>query len=105
MPAPGQVILALIAYLDAGPAHAIGNSFSPGAAIWAAVEQPEAIRSLTMIGPWVRDAPANAVKDGLTAVLLGDPWKGWGWTTFYKTLYPIAASIFMNFPLAPANRK
>jgi pimeloyl-ACP methyl ester carboxylesterase len=88
LPAAGQDILDLIAYLDAGPAHVIGTSFSPGAAVWAAVEQPEAVRSLTLIGPWVRDAPSNAVKDGLTAVLLSGPWKVWGWTTFYKTLYP-----------------
>jgi pimeloyl-ACP methyl ester carboxylesterase len=88
LPAAGQDILDLIAYLDAGPAHVIGTSFSPGAAVWAAVEKPEAVRSLTMIGPWVRDAPANAVKDALTAVLLSGPWKVWGWTTFYKTLYP-----------------
>jgi pimeloyl-ACP methyl ester carboxylesterase len=47
LPAAGQDILDLIAYLDAGPAHVIGNSFSPGAAVWAAVEQPQAIRSLT----------------------------------------------------------
>lgn len=88
LPAVGQDILDLIAYLDAGPAHVVGTSFSPGAAVWAAVEQHEAIRSLTLIGPWVRDAPSNVVKDGLTAVLLGGPWKIWGWTTFYKTLYP-----------------
>jgi pimeloyl-ACP methyl ester carboxylesterase len=88
LPAAGQDILDLIAYLDAGPAHVIGTSFSPGAAVWAAVEQPAAIRSLVLIGPWVRDAPANAVRDAMTAVLLGGPWKIWGWTTFYKTLYP-----------------
>ena len=45
LPAAGQDILDLIAYLDAGPAHVVGTSFSPGAAVWAAAEQPEAIRS------------------------------------------------------------
>lgn len=88
LPAAGQDILDLINYLDAGPAHVIGTSFSPGAAVWAAVERPEAIRSLVLIGPWVRDAPSSFVKDALTAVLLSGPWKVWGWTTFYKTLYP-----------------
>ena len=100
LPAAGQDILDLIAYLDAGPAHVIGTSFSPGAAVWATVEQPEAIRSLTLIGPWVRDAPSNAVKDGMTAVLLSGPWKVWGWTTFYKTLYPTRKpddfAVYMN---------
>jgi len=88
LPAVGQDILALIAYLDAGPAHVIGTSFSPGASVWAAVEQSEAIRSLVWIGPWIRDAPSNYLKDAMTAVLLGGPWKFWGWTAFYKTLYP-----------------
>lgn len=88
LPAAGQDILDLIDYLDAGPAHVIGTSFSPGAAVWAEVERREAIRSLVLIGPWVRDAPSNFVKDVLTAVLLSGPWKVWGWTTFYKTLYP-----------------
>jgi pimeloyl-ACP methyl ester carboxylesterase len=88
LPAAGQDILDLIDFLDVGPAHIIGTSFSPGASVWAAVERPEAIRSLTLIGPWVRDAPSNVIKDGMTAVLLSGPWKVWGWTTFYKTLYP-----------------
>jgi pimeloyl-ACP methyl ester carboxylesterase len=88
LPAAGQDILDLIGYLDAGPGHVIGNSFSPGAAVWAAVERPEAIRSLVLIGPWVRDAPSSFIKDAITGVLLSGPWKVWGWTTFYKTLYP-----------------
>ncbi|MGW8226815.1 MAG: alpha/beta fold hydrolase, partial [Anaerolineales bacterium] len=40
VPSVGSDILALIEHLDAGPAHVIGNSFSPAPAIWAAVEQP-----------------------------------------------------------------
>jgi pimeloyl-ACP methyl ester carboxylesterase len=88
LPAAGQDILDLVDHLDAGPAHVIGTSFSPGAAVWAAVERPEAIRSLVLIGPWVRDAPSNFLKDTMSAALLSGPWKVWGWTTFYKTLYP-----------------
>lgn len=88
LPAAGQDVLDLINHLDAGPAHVIGTSFSPGASVWAAAERPEAIRSLVLIGPWVRDAPSSFVKDAMTSVLLSGPWKVWGWTTFYKTLYP-----------------
>ena len=86
--AVGDDILALIEYLDAGPAHFVGNSFSPGAAVWAEVERPDAFRSLTLIGPWLRDAPPSAIKDLATAALLSGPWKVRGWGMFYKTLYP-----------------
>jgi pimeloyl-ACP methyl ester carboxylesterase len=48
-------ILALVAALDAGPAHVIGNSMAAGAAVIAAARKPKAIRSLTLVGPFVRD--------------------------------------------------
>jgi pimeloyl-ACP methyl ester carboxylesterase len=88
LPAAGSDILALIDYLDAGPAHVIGTSFSPGAMVYASVERPEAFRSLTLIGPWVRDASTSFIQDLMTAVLLSGPWKVAGWIMFYKTLYP-----------------
>lgn len=88
LPASGRDILALIEHLNAGPAHVIGTSFSPGAAVWAAAEQPGAIRSLTMIGAFVR-TPAPSFMSKLTEkVLLRGPWKVPLWAIFYKTLYP-----------------
>lgn len=86
--ANGQDFLALIEHLDIGPVHAVGNSFSPGAMVWAAVEKPDAFRSLTLIGPWVRDAKQTFFQKLATAVLLNGPWKVMGWAMFYKTLYP-----------------
>ena len=56
--------------------------------VWAAVERPPAFRSLTLIGPWVRDAPTSFFQNLMTAVLLNGPWKVQGWGMFYKTLYP-----------------
>jgi pimeloyl-ACP methyl ester carboxylesterase len=90
VPASGQDILDLIAYLDAGPAHVIGTSFSPGAAVWAAAEQPGAIRSLTMIGAFVRDPEPSFMATLTENVLMRGPWKVPLWGTFYKTLYPTA---------------
>ena len=84
----GGDILALIDHLDAGPAHVIGTSFSPGAMVYASAERPEAFRSLTLIGPWLRDASPNFIQRLLTAILLIGPWKVAGWIMFYKTLYP-----------------
>ena len=49
LPAAGADILSLIDHLDGGPAHFIGTSFSPGAAVWAEVLRPDAFRSLTVI--------------------------------------------------------
>jgi pimeloyl-ACP methyl ester carboxylesterase len=88
LPASGSDILALIDHLDAGPAHVVGNSFSPGAMVWAAVERPEAFRSLVLIGPWVRDAQPGFMQNLMTAVALNGPWKVRGWGMYYKTLYP-----------------
>ena len=88
LPAFGQDILALIDHLDAGPAHVIGTSFSPGAAVWAAAERPEAFRSLTLIGAFVRDTPPSFMKSLSQSVMLKGPWKVSAWGMFYKTLYP-----------------
>ena len=86
--AAGLDILGLIDHLDAGPAHVIGTSFSPGAMVYASAERPEAFRSLTLIGPWLRDASTGFIQNLMTAVLLNGPWKVAGWIMFYKTLYP-----------------
>jgi pimeloyl-ACP methyl ester carboxylesterase len=73
--AAGEDLLALIDHLDAGSAHVIGTSFSPGAAVWAAAER-------------VRDAQPSFFQKVLTAALLSGPWKASGWMMYYKTLYP-----------------
>ena len=49
VPSVGEDILALLGHLNAGPAHIIATSFSPSAAIWAAVERPGQVRSLVLI--------------------------------------------------------
>jgi pimeloyl-ACP methyl ester carboxylesterase len=88
LPAVGEDILALIDHLGGGPAHVIGNSFSPGAAVWAAAERPEAIRSLVLIGAFVRDTPPSFMKSLSQSVLLRGPWKVSAWGMYYKSLYP-----------------
>ena len=88
LPASGEDILALIDHLDAGPAHVIGTSFSPGAAVYAAAEQPESIRSLTLIGAFVRSPEPTFMTWLFENVLIRGPWKVPLWGSFYKTLYP-----------------
>jgi pimeloyl-ACP methyl ester carboxylesterase len=88
IPSVGRDILQLIDHLDAGPAHVIGTSFSPGAVIWAAAERPESIQSLTLISPFVRDAKISLGQRIALAVLLRGPWKVRNWITYYRSLYP-----------------
>ena len=88
VPAVGQDIIALTEHLDDGPAHLVATSFSPGAAVWAAAERPDLVRSLTLIGAFVRDAQMGAFMKAATWVLMNNPWRVRTWITFYRTLYP-----------------
>ncbi len=88
LPSSGRDLLALINYFDEGSAHVVGTSFSPGAAVWAAAERPEQIRSLVLIGAFVRDPQVTFVQKLMMAALLGGPWKYAGWRMYYKMMYP-----------------
>lgn len=88
VPAVGQDIIALIEYLNAGAAHVMATSFSPGPAVWAAAERPDAIRSLTLIGAFVRDAQMGTFMKVATWLMMNNPWRVKTWLKFYRTLYP-----------------
>jgi pimeloyl-ACP methyl ester carboxylesterase len=88
VPSVGNDILALIEHLNAGPAHVIATSFAPGAAVWAAVERPDRIRSLVLIGAFVRDAKINPIMQALLWLMLNNPWRVRTWGMYYGTLYP-----------------
>jgi len=88
VPSVGEDILALIEYLDYGPAHIIATSFSPAAAVWAAVERPSAIHSLVLIGAFVRVAKVNPFMKGAFWLMMNNPWRVNTWIMFYRTLYP-----------------
>jgi pimeloyl-ACP methyl ester carboxylesterase len=90
IPAVGGDILALIEHLGAGPAHVIATSFSPGAAVWAAAERPAAIRSLVLIGAFVRPVKLNAFMSAGAWLLMHNPWRVRAWGMYYGTLYPTA---------------
>lgn len=84
----GADMLALIRHLDGGPATIVGTSKSGGAAVWAAVEDPELVNGLVLIGPAVRDGmPMWQVKLLFTPLFL-KPWGPSVWTKYYQTLYP-----------------
>lgn len=88
VPSVGADILGLIDHLHAGPAHLIGTSFSPGAIVWAAVERPEAVRSLTLIGAFVRNAKLNPLIQAIMWLMLNNPWRAQAWGAFYRRTYP-----------------
>ena len=49
-------------------------SVAPGAMVWAGVERPEAFRSFTMIGAFVRDANVRVHRNvGDGGVVRGEP--------------------------------
>ena len=86
--AAGTDILALVAELGSEPAALIGNSMGAGAAAWAAAERPDLVRSLVLIGPFVRNAPAGKGAELLFRVALLRPWGRAAWNAWYAKLYP-----------------
>ncbi|HKI47361.1 MAG TPA: alpha/beta hydrolase [Balneolales bacterium] len=87
----GADVLQLIHHLDAGPAVIIGTSKSAGSAVWAAVEEPDSVNGLILIGPVTRDItdvmPLWAAKLLFTFLFL-PPWGRWIWEKYFPTLYP-----------------
>lgn len=88
VPSVGSDILALIEHLEAESAHVIGTSFAAGPAVWAAVERPDRIRSLVLIGAFVRAAKINPIMQALFWVMVNNPWRVRAWATYYASLYP-----------------
>jgi pimeloyl-ACP methyl ester carboxylesterase len=85
--AAGEDMLALAGELG-GPAVLVGSSMSAGAAVWAAAEQPERVRALVLLGPFVRDVPTGLLPRLALRVGLWRPWGRAAWSKFYATLYP-----------------
>jgi pimeloyl-ACP methyl ester carboxylesterase len=54
-------LLELVEALDAGPAVLLSNSYSAGAAVVAAANEPGLIAGLVLTGPYIRDQPVSLV--------------------------------------------
>lgn len=83
----GRDILALIQELNAGPAVIIGDSMGGGAAVWAAAEAPELVRSIILVDPFVR-GDGNWFLETLFSLMLARPWGPAMWVKYYSSLYP-----------------
>ncbi len=87
-PSVGEDILAMIERLDAGPAHVIGTSFAAAPVVWAAVEQPSRVRSLTLIGAVVRESKLSPFMAAAMWIMFNNPWRARTWVAYYNMLYP-----------------
>jgi pimeloyl-ACP methyl ester carboxylesterase len=56
--------------------------------VWAAVERPDAIRSLVLIGGFFQDTKLNPVMAVAYWLMMHNPWRAQAWRMFYRTLYP-----------------
>jgi pimeloyl-ACP methyl ester carboxylesterase len=85
--AVGSDVLALIRSLDAGPAIVIGTSMAAGAAVWAAVEAPEWVSGLVLIGPAVH-GDLSTLNKLLYGSLFMRPWGPSVWLSYFSSLFP-----------------
>lgn len=88
VPSVGKDILKLIERLGLDRAHLIGNSFSAAPIVWAAVENPSAIRTLVLINPFVRQTQANPLMSAMFWLMLHNPWRLNTWMSYVRRLYP-----------------
>ncbi len=85
--AAGTDALALIAELG-GPALLVGNSMGAGAAVWAAVERPDLVAGLVLVGPFVRQVPINPLMGWMFRIAMSGPWAPTVWNAYLSSLYP-----------------
>jgi pimeloyl-ACP methyl ester carboxylesterase len=79
-------ILALIDELG-GPAILVGNSMGAGAAALAAAQQPDLVRGLVLIGPFVRNAKTSALQRLMLRAAMATPWAAISWKAYLPKLY------------------
>ncbi len=86
----GDDVLALIEYLDAGPAVILGNSIGAGSGVYAAVERPDLVAGLVLIGGFTRGPDLSWPMRALVGLLMGGPWRVAVWMGLHDRLFPSA---------------
>jgi pimeloyl-ACP methyl ester carboxylesterase len=79
-------IVALIEELG-GPAVVIGNSMGAGAAALAAAQQPELLRGLVLVGPFVRNGKISTIQRLMLRAAMARPWAAASWKMYLPKLY------------------
>ena len=77
--------VALVEHLG-GRATLVGNSMSAGASVIAAAARPELVSGLVLLGPFVRNPPANAIARAFFGLLMARPWAAAVWKGYYPSL-------------------
>ncbi len=80
--------IALIEELGGGSAFILGNSMGAAVAAIIAVDRPELVNGLVLIGPFVRDVPMPPGVGLALRVALLRPWGPKFWKTFHRRAFP-----------------
>lgn len=86
--AVGRDAIAVLQHLGAGPATILGNSFAAGSALWAAQDAPEAVSSVVLLGPILRDLEASFIQKLALKIGFAGPWRVAFWTMYWDSLFP-----------------
>lgn len=79
-------IQALIDHLGS-PAVIFGNSLAAGAAVIVAADHPSLVDGLVLLGPFVRNPPANAFMRGVFRLMMNPLWIAPVWKSYVTSLY------------------
>jgi len=79
-------ISALIEHLG-GSAVVVGNSLAAGAGVIVAADHPDQVTGLVLVGPFVRNPPANALMLAAFRVMMAPLWIAPVWKAYMPTLY------------------
>jgi pimeloyl-ACP methyl ester carboxylesterase len=79
-------ILALAEHLGSA-ATIVGNSMGAAAGVLAAAARPDLVRSLVLVGPFVRNPKAGPLLTGIMRVATAAPWAAAVWKAYLPGLY------------------
>jgi pimeloyl-ACP methyl ester carboxylesterase len=65
----------------------VGNSLAAGAAVIVAAGHPDQVDGLVLVGPFVRNPPANALLSGVFRAMTMPLWIAAVWRSYMPTLY------------------
>ncbi|MFL6286831.1 MAG: alpha/beta fold hydrolase [Actinomycetes bacterium] len=80
--------IALIEQLGGGPAFILGNSMGAAVAAIVAVDRPELVNGLVLIGPFVRNVPMPPGMGVAMRTALMRPWGPKVWKIFHRRAFP-----------------
>jgi pimeloyl-ACP methyl ester carboxylesterase len=70
-----------------GAAVIVGNSLAAGAAVIVAAQHLERVSGLVLVGPFVRNPPANALMTAIFRAMTMPLWAAAAWRTYMPMLY------------------